>query len=135
MLDQGLPAYPLPPQINPAFSNNSDIDYWNGDLPLHPATYDTWTLSMQRELRKGLSVEVDYNGSRGRDLQANLLNVNQVPLSTVNDLIARLGTTAAIALLNSQANSAAAVAAGIKIPYANFTDPAVQTSRSVAQAL
>jgi hypothetical protein len=37
--------------------------------------------------------------------------------------------------MNSQANSPAAVAAGIKIPYANFTNPAVQTNRSVAQAL
>ena len=34
-----------------------------------------------------------------------------------------------------QANSAQAVAAGIKIPYANFTNPAIQTTRSVAQAL
>ncbi len=33
------------------------------------------------------------------------------------------------------ANSAQAAAAGIKIPYANFTNPAVQTTRSVAQAL
>ena len=34
-----------------------------------------------------------------------------------------------------QANSPQAVAAGIKIPYANFTNPAIQTTRSVAQAL
>ena len=82
-----------------------------------------------------MTVEVDYNGSKGSNLQANLLNINQVPLSAVNDLIARLGPTAAVALLNMQANSPQAVAAGIKIPYANFTNPAVQTTRSVAQAL
>ena len=92
LLDQGIPAYPLPPQINPAFSNNRGIDYWNGDAAMTPATYDTWTISMQREVRRGMTVEVDYNGSKGSNLQANLLNINQVPLSVVNDLIARLGT-------------------------------------------
>ena len=135
LLDQGIPAYPLPPQINPSFSNNLGIDYWNGDAAMRPATYDSWTISMQREVRRGMTIEVDYNGSKGSNLQANLLNSNQVPLSVVNDLISRLGAAGAITLLNSQANSAAAVAAGIKIPYANFTNPAVQTSRSVAQAL
>jgi hypothetical protein len=135
LLDQGIPAYPLPPQINPSFSNNLGIDYWNGDAALTPATYDSWTLSVQREVRRGMTVEVDYNGSKGSRLQANLLNMNQVPLATVNDLIARLGPTAAVALLSMQANSPQAVAAGIKIPYPNFTNPAVQTTRSVAQAL
>jgi hypothetical protein len=135
LLDQGIPSYPLPPQINPAFSNNLGIDYWNGDAAMRPATYDTWTMSMQREIRRGMTVEVDYNGSKGSNLQANLLNLNQVPLSAVNDLIARFGTAGAITLMNSQVTSAAAVAAGIKVPYENFTNPAVQTNRSVAQAL
>ncbi len=135
LLDNGIPAYPLPPQINPSFSNNLGIDYWNGDAALTPATYDSWTVSVQREVRRGMTVEVDYNGSKGSRLQANLLNLNQVPLAAVNDLIARLGPTAAVALLSMQANSAQAVAAGIKIPYANFTNPAVQTTRSVSQAL
>jgi hypothetical protein len=40
-----------------------------------------------------------------------------------------------VALLNSQITSATAVAAGITPPYPNFTNPAVQTNRSVAQAL
>jgi Carboxypeptidase regulatory-like domain len=135
MLDQGLPAYPLPPQINPAFSNNSDVDYWNGDAAMRPATYDTWTISMQREVRRGMTVEVDYNGSKGSNLQANLLNTNQVPLSVVNDLITRFGAAGAVTLLNSAVTSPAAVAAGIKVPYANFTNPALQTNRNVAQAL
>ncbi len=40
-----------------------------------------------------------------------------------------------VTLLNSQITSAQAVAAGIPIPYPNFTNPAVQVSRTVAQAL
>ena len=135
LLDQGIPSYPLPPQIDPSFSNNLGVDYWNGNAALTPATYDTWTISMQREIRRGMTIELDYNGSKGSRLQANLLNINQVPLAAVNDLIARFGTAGAISLLNMPANSPQAVAAGIKIPYANFTNPAVQNVRSVAQAL
>lgn len=135
MLDQGLPAYPLPPRIDPSFSNNTNVDWWNGEQAMRPATYDTWTIGVERELRPGMIVELSYNGSRGSNLQANLLNANQVPLSVVQDLIARFGTSQAIALLNSQITSAAAIAAGITPPYPNFTNPSVQTNRSVAQAL
>jgi len=91
LLDQGLPSYPLPPRIDPSFSNNLGVDYWNGKEALTPSTYDTWTISMQREVRRGMTLELDYNGSKGSNLQANLLNLNQVPLSAVNDLIARFG--------------------------------------------
>ena len=135
LLDRGLPAYPLPPQIDPSFANNTNVDYWNGREALLPATYDSWTMSVQRELGRGMTLEVDYNGSKGTNLQGNLLNLNQVPFSVVNDLIARFGAAGAVALLNSQITSATAVAAGITPPYPNFTNPAVQTTRSVAQAL
>ena len=92
-LDQGLPAYPLPPLIDPTFSNNNAVDWFNGQEATRPAVYDNWTVSMQRELRHGLTVELDYNGVYGSDLQANLINPNQVPMSVVNDLIARYGPT------------------------------------------
>ncbi|MGH9386427.1 MAG: carboxypeptidase regulatory-like domain-containing protein [Vicinamibacterales bacterium] len=134
-LDQGLPAYPLPPLIDPAFSNNNDVDWFNGNAAARPATYDNWTISVQREVRKGMTVELDYNGVYGSHLQAGLLNPNQVPMSVVNDLIARFGPAGTVALLNSQITSATAVAAGIKVPYGNFTNPNVQRSRTVAQAL
>jgi hypothetical protein len=134
-LDQGLPAYPLPPLIDPSFSNNADTDWWNGREATRPAVYDSWTLSAQREVRRGTIVEVNYNGSYGSHLQAGLLNPNQVPTSVVNDLIARFGPAATVTLLNSQITSPMAVAAGIKVPYPAFTDPTVQNSRTVAQAL
>jgi hypothetical protein len=134
-LDQGLPAYPLPPLIDPTFSNNNDVDWFNGQAASRPAVYDNWTVSVQREVRKNMTVELDYNGVYGSHLQAGLLNPNQVPMSVVNDLIARFGPTGARDLLNSQITSAAAVAAGIKIPYPNFTNASVQRSRTVGQAL
>jgi carboxypeptidase family protein len=134
-LDQGLPAYPLPPLIDPTFSNNNAVDWFNGQAASRPATYDNWTVSVQREVRKAMSVELDYNGVYGSKLQAGLLNPNQVPMSVVNALVARFGATGARDLLNSNITSAAAVAAGIAPPYPNFTNAAVQTSRTVAQAL
>ncbi len=134
-LDQGLPSYPLPPLIDPAFSNNNDVDWFNGQEASRPARYDNWTLSVQRELQHGMAVEVEYNGVYGSDLQAGLLNPNQVPMSVVNDLIARFGPVGTVALLNSQITSASAVNAGILPPYPNFTNAAVQRSRTVAQAL
>jgi len=134
-LDQGLPSYPLPPLIDPAFSNNNDVDWFNGQAASRPAMYDNWTISVQRDLWKGFTVELDYNGVYGSHLQAGLLNPNQVPMSVVNDLIARFGPTGARDLLNSQITSPAAIAAGIRPPYPNFTNPAVQRSRTVAQAL
>ena len=134
-LDQGLPSYPLPPLIDPTFSNNNDVDWFNGQEASRPAVYDNWTISLQRELWNGLSVEVDYNGVYGSKLQSGLLNPNQVPMSVVNDLINRFGPIGARDLLNSQITSAAAVAAGIPVPYPNFTNASVQRSRTVAQAL
>ncbi|HJZ98218.1 MAG TPA: TonB-dependent receptor, partial [Candidatus Solibacter sp.] len=133
--DQGLPSYPLPPQINPAFANNGNVDYWNGQGSTRPAEYDSWTFSVQHELRRHLTVEADYNGVAGVHLNAGLMNLNQVPMSVVNGLIAKYGTTQAISLMNSNITSAQAVAAGIPIPYANFTNSAVQRSQTVAQAL
>jgi hypothetical protein len=56
-------------------------------------------------------------------------------MSVVNDLIARYGATGARDLLNAQITSAAAINAGIVAPYANFTNPAIQQSRTVGQAL
>jgi outer membrane receptor protein involved in Fe transport len=72
---------------------------WTGFLgqeASRPAVYDSWTLSMQRELRQGLTVEVDYNGVYGSHLQAALINPNQVPMSVVNDLVARYGPIGAV---------------------------------------
>jgi len=133
--DQGLPSYPLPPQINPAFANNGNVDYWNGSNSSRPAEYDNWTFSIQRELRQHLTIEADYNGVAGSHLNAGVMNLNQVPMYVVNSLIAKYGTTQAISLMNSNLTAAQSAATGIPIPYANFTNSAVQRTQSVAQAL
>ena len=135
-LDQGLPAYPLPPLIDPTFSNNNDVDWFNGQAASRPAQYDNWTISVQREVRKGMTVELDYNGVYGSNLQAGLLNPNQVPMSVVNDLIARFGPTGARDLLNSQHHVRGGGGRRDHDRRIRTSPiPNVQRSRTVAQAL
>jgi hypothetical protein len=135
-LDTGLPAYNLPPFIDPAVSNNLEVHYWN-NMAARPATYDTWTISLQREVRRGMTVEVDYNGSKGSHLHSNLVNLQQVPMSVVDDLAARFGRAAVDGILRSNITSATARNAGFTPPYAAFTDPSIQptSAQSVAQSL
>ena len=133
--DSGLPSYPLPPQINPSFANNGNVDYWQGNNATRAPENDNWTFSIQRELSSNTILEADYNGVVGNHLQSGIVNINQVPMSVVNSLIAKYGATQAINLLNSNITSAAAVAAGIAIPYPNFTNSTIQHSQSVAQSL
>ena len=133
--DQGLPSYPLPPQINPAFQNNQNVDWWQGQNASRAPEIDYITFSIQRQLSSSMIVEATYNGTSGSHLQTGLVNINQVPMSIVNGLIAKYGAAQAITLLNSSITSPAAVSAGIPIPYANFTNPGVQRTMTVAQAL
>jgi hypothetical protein len=134
-LDEGLPPYALPPQINPSFQNNLNVDHWQlSDAARAPENWN-WTLSIQRQISSSTVFEAAYNAAIGVKLQTGLIMLNQVPTAFLNDYIARFGGQGAINLLNSQANSAQAVAAGVRIPYANFTNPSVQRIRTVAQAL
>lgn len=133
--DQGLPPYPLPPQINPAFANNQNVDWWQGQNATRAPEAYNWTLSIQREITPNTMLEADYNAVVGAHLQSGIVNVNQVPMAAVNSLIQTYGVTQAINILNSNILSPQAVAAGIPIPYPNFTNPAVQRSQTVSQAL
>jgi hypothetical protein len=134
-VDEGLPAYSLPPQINPAFQNNQTVDYWNGIDGIRAPQNWNWNFSLQRQLTSNTVVEVNYNASIGIGLPANNLNMNQIPTSIYNDLVSRFGPTEANNILRAQATAANAVAAGVRIPYANFTNPAVQLNRTAGQAL
>jgi hypothetical protein len=130
--DAGMPSYLLPPQINPSFANNQNVDYWPGNSASRPAEYYNWTLSLQRQVSQHLTVDVAYNAAIGVDLNAGLVNLNQVPMPVVNGLIAKYGAAQAISLLNSKITSATAVAAGFTSPYASFT---TQSNDTVSQAL
>ncbi|MFN3326413.1 MAG: TonB-dependent receptor [Bryobacteraceae bacterium] len=133
--DNGLPDYPLPPLLDPAFSNNNNVHHWQlRDATRAPENL-YWTFSLQRQVTQNTVLEAAYNASVGTHLQANLVNLNQVPTPIWNQLVDQHGPAAARSIMQGQITSAQARAAGIPIPYPNFTDPTVQTQRSVAQSL
>jgi hypothetical protein len=133
--DRGLPEYPLPPQIDPAFANNNNVDWWQGQQATRAPENLYWTFSIQRQLSANTVLEVAYNANVGTHLQTGQLNFNQVPTAVWYDYVARLGPQQALSLFNADISSAAARAANVPIPYPNFTNPQVQQRRSVAQAL
>jgi Carboxypeptidase regulatory-like domain/TonB dependent receptor len=135
LLDNGLPSYVLPPQLNPSFGNNQSVDWWQGQNATRAPENLSWTFSVQRQLTANTLIEAAYDATVGAHLQSGLLNYNQVPTSYLNRFIQEYGQQGAINLLRANITSPLAVAAGIPIPYANFTNPAVQTIETVAQAL
>jgi hypothetical protein len=133
--DQGLPPYPLPPILDPAFSNNQNVDHWQlRDAARAPENF-YWTFNIQREIVPNTVVEIGYSANVGTHLQAGLVNLNQVPTAIWHHYVNLLGPTQARNLFNSDINSALARQLNVPIPYPNFTDPSVQQLRSVAQAL
>lgn len=133
--DVGLPAYPLPPQINPAFANNQNVDFWNYKDATRAPEDLYWTFSMQRQVSNNTVLEVAYNATVGTHLQTGLLNINQTPTAYLTQFIDQYGPTQALNLLRADINSPLARAANIPIPYPSFTDPTVQRARTVNQAL
>ena len=131
-LDNGLPAYKLPPSIDPAFSNGNTVDYWNGQDATRAPEALSWTFNIQRQLLPSLVMEAGYNASVGTHLQSGLLNINQVPTATLNNLIAQFGATQALNILRADITSATAKNAGIVAPYPSFAN---QAARTVNQAL
>ena len=131
-LDQGLPAYKLPPLIDPSFSNGNSVDWWQGQEATRAPENLFWTFNVQRQVTSSLVIEAGYNASIGTHLQTGLLNYNQVPTATFQSLVSKFGSAQALTILRSDILSATAVNAGIKVPYANFPSQALRT---VAQAL
>jgi hypothetical protein len=131
-LDQGLPPYPLPPMIDPAFSNGNAVDWWQGQEATRAPENLFWTFTIQRQVAANTVLEIGYNANVGTHLQTGLLNYNQVPTAIYNDLIARFGPTQANNIMRADITSALAQSAGIRLPYPSFAN---QRLRSVAQAL
>ncbi len=135
-VDDGLPAYPLPPQLRPDFQNNQNVDYWQPVDAVRAPENLYWTFSIQRQLSGSTVFEAAYNASTGSHLQTGLVNINQLPTPILDNLVQRFGAQQTVNILTSQAGSALATGAGIGLPYPNFTNPNVQrTTRNVAQSL
>ena len=110
----------VPPVKDPSFLNGQAINYLDpqgGRLP----QIVSWTVGIQRQLARDLSLDVAYIGSRSTHL-SGFAPVNVVPLQDLS-----LGS-----LLAQQVGSAAANAAGIFSPFPGFLNLPTHT---VGQAL
>jgi hypothetical protein len=104
------PTFLPPPIINPSAGNTADdIWYINPRSGVAPR-FQNWSLSIQRELPWKFVAEIAYIGNRGTRLSAN-----HFPLNHLDPKFYALGD-----LLNQRIDAPAVVAAGYKVPYANF---------------
>jgi len=130
-LSKGMPAWNVPPFIDPTFGNNGSVDWWQGQEANRLPEIWSWNLSVQRQLPGKWVLDTSYAAQVGTHLQTNLLNYNQID---VNQLPANLNvfTAAGRNLLSTAFNNSNKLVqnAGYSLPYPLFP----QTS-SLAQSL
>jgi hypothetical protein len=104
---------------------------WNDPGAGRPARINSWNVALQRQLTKDMSIEAAYVGNRGVWEPSNgLVNLNAITPAMLKVYGLDLTNAATRTLMTSQIGSAAAVAAGFKVPYTGFP-----TSATVAQSL
>jgi hypothetical protein len=132
LLRDGMPAYPLPPFLDPSFANNNSPAWWQGRQVSRAPEQLNFNFNIQRQLTNDLLVEAGYSAVNGTHLQAGLLNYNQLDY---RNLPANLSpfTGDGRTLLNSNINSPAAQGAGIARPYRAFAGSVAQALRPFPQ--
>src|SRR5262249_11251320 len=101
-----------PPFVDPSFGNGRNMPWFQGQEATRPPAYQSFNLSIQRQISPTTVAEVSYNGSLGSRLQAGLLQYNSVHPK----YLAQYGAT----LSNSGMDSPAAGAAGLREPFQGF---------------
>lgn len=118
----GFPSVPLGPFFFPTFANGGSTSYMqpNGErLPM----VQNFNVGVQHQFPGGIVLDASYVGTNAHHLLEGTLDYNQL-----NPQYLSLGS-----LLESPANSAAAMVAGIKLPYAGFTGTVAQALRPYPQ--
>jgi Carboxypeptidase regulatory-like domain len=118
----GFPSVPLGPYFTPDFANGGSTSYLqpNGErLPM----VQNFNVGVQHQFPGGIVVDAGYVGTNAHHLLEGTLDYNQL-----NPQYLSLGS-----LLESPANSSAAQAAGINVPYAGFTGTVAQALRPYPQ--
>jgi hypothetical protein len=128
-LDSGFPASAVvfPPQIDPTISNGQGVTAVSPDGLTLPR-FQNWSLTARRKLTENMMLDVSYIGNHGSRLDHHAERAG-LDANMNNPSVLALGAT----LLNSPANSQAAQAAGIAIPYPGFTGTVAQALRQYPQ--
>ena len=109
--DSNILPTPGATPFSPTMANGTSINAFdpkNDGL----APYDlVWSIGIQRELPNQMLLTASYTGNRGNRLPSQLNPINQIPSAD----LAKYGS-----VLGQPLNSAAGLASGVPVPYANF---------------
>ena len=83
-IDSGYPAFAQPPNLDPGYYNGSYLpgSYIERRAGRPAAVYD-WTAQVQQQLATDLIMTIGYIGNRAQNLQANVQNINNIPLQDI----------------------------------------------------
>jgi hypothetical protein len=128
LLDNGVPSFPAPPNLDPAQANGQGGSAFGGVLFIspdyaRPGMIQNWSFEIQRDLGANFSLNVGYIGQHATRLRSSLACIN-----CINPSNFRLGNT-----LNSDISSPEAAAAGVTLPYPSFTGTVAQALRPFPQ--
>lgn len=102
-IDAGMPAFTPPPDLDPGYYNGSYLPgSYIAPTAARPATVYNWNLEVQHQLANDLLLTIGYIGNHATDLESNLLNPNNMPMSdfSLGDALYQpfIGNSAGIAL-------------------------------------
>jgi len=128
----GMPDWPRPPFIDPTVANGLGPSYNQGKEASRLPEELNYVANIQRQFSSNMVVEIGYNGVIASHIQGNALGYNQL---NPDSLPANLSpfTADGRSLLNSSITSPAAIAAGLRPPYATFTGSVAQSLRQFPQ--
>jgi hypothetical protein len=127
-LDSGIPAFPPPPNLDPAQLNGQQGTGFGGPTYVapsfgRPAMVQNWSLEIERQILPDLILSVGYVGTRSTRLRSSLAQINNINpqfFSLGNDLTADIA-------------SSAATSRGITAPFAGFSGNIAQALRPFPQ--
>lgn len=120
-LDNGFPAFALPPNFNPGFFNGQNVS--GNFIPANvarPATVYLWSLQIQHQIASDTILSVGYQGQRDNSLTSNLSAINNIPNQYYS-------------LGNALSSPLTGNTVGVSAPFSGFTT--LFPKATVAQAL
>ncbi len=129
LLDAGFPRQKIifPPFIDPTIANGGGVPAVASNGETLPR-FQNWSLTFERRLTKNMMLDVSYIGNHGSRLDHHAQRAG-LDYNMNDPRVLSLGA----ALLNSNINSPAAQAAGIRSPYPGFNGTVAQALRKFPQ--
>jgi hypothetical protein len=121
-IDNGFPAFPAPPFLDPSLKNDSDINYLAPEDGTPPRIV-YWNFDVQRQLPGKFLLDVGYVANSAHHTGSNLVNLNQLDPKYLT-----LGNT-----LNAQLTPALEQQLGVASPYSTFSGTVAQALRPFPQ--